>query len=44
MKLFEQEEVQLLEDIILHRRDVRGNRFIQKEVSPSRIGSGQLCL
>lgn len=33
MKLFEQEEVQLLEDIILHRRDVRGNRFTQKEVS-----------
>lgn len=33
MKLFGQEEVQLLEEVILHRRDVRGNRFIQKEVA-----------
>lgn len=32
-KLFTSQEAKILEDIILNRRDVRGNRFINKEVS-----------
>ena len=31
-KLFTEEEVAVLEEIILNRRDVRGNRFLEKEV------------
>jgi nicotinate-nucleotide--dimethylbenzimidazole phosphoribosyltransferase len=31
-KLFGPEEVKILEEIILHRRDIRGNRFLKKEV------------
>ena len=33
MKKFSTEDITTLENIILHRRDVRGNRFINKEVS-----------
>ena len=32
MKVFTPKDIQTLEDIILHRRDVRGNRFIKKDV------------
>ena len=32
-KLFSEQDSQVLEDIILHRRDVRGNRFTQEPVS-----------
>lgn len=35
MKEFTATESQVLEEIILHRRDVRGNRFIQKAVPPA---------
>jgi len=31
-KLFTDQDVAVLEEIILHRRDVRGNRFLQKQV------------
>lgn len=31
-RLFTEEEQELLEEIILHRRDVRGNRFIKKAI------------
>ena len=31
-KLFSEQETALLEEIILHRRDVRGNHFLPKEV------------
>ena len=31
-KIFTEDEAALLEEIILNRRDVRGNRFLQKEV------------
>jgi len=31
-KLFTEQDAAVLEDIIIHRRDVRGNRFLQKEV------------
>lgn len=34
MRTFTTEEVAVLEAIIHHRRDVRGNRFLPKEVSP----------
>ncbi|HTB05932.1 MAG TPA: nicotinate-nucleotide--dimethylbenzimidazole phosphoribosyltransferase [Bacteroidia bacterium] len=31
-RLFSEEEAKVLEDIILHRRDVRGNRFLTKSI------------
>ncbi|MGB1311771.1 MAG: 5,6-dimethylbenzimidazole synthase [Leucothrix sp.] len=36
-KLFNQQDSQVLEDIILHRRDVRGNRFTQEPVSDEMV-------
>jgi 5,6-dimethylbenzimidazole synthase len=36
-KLFTPEEAAVLQDIILHRRDVRGNRFVGREVEPEKI-------
>lgn len=32
MKEFTATQIQTLEEVILHRRDVRGNRFLQKEI------------
>ena len=34
-KLFNEEEARILEEIIFHRRDVRGNKFLQKPVEDS---------
>lgn len=34
---FTQEESKILSDIILHRRDVRGNNFLQKEIDKGRV-------
>lgn len=36
-KYFTAQDVQTLQDIIMHRRDVRGNRFIEKPVEQSVI-------
>lgn len=36
-KIFSAEEATVLQDIILHRRDVRGNRFIDRPVEPEKI-------
>ena len=36
-KLFSDQDSQVLQDIILHRRDVRGNRFTQQPVSDEMI-------
>ena len=36
-KIFKEEEAKVLEDIILHRRDIRGNRFLQTPISEAVI-------
>lgn len=36
-RLFTPEEAAVLQDIILHRRDVRGNRFVDRPVEPETI-------
>ncbi|HXP51047.1 MAG TPA: nitroreductase family protein, partial [Bacteroidia bacterium] len=36
-KLFNEEEARILEEIIFHRRDVRGNKFLQTPVEDSVI-------
>jgi 5,6-dimethylbenzimidazole synthase len=36
-RLFTPEEAAVLQDIILHRRDVRGNRFVDRAVEPEMI-------
>lgn len=36
-KQFSPEEAAVLQDIILHRRDVRGNRFIDRPLEPEKI-------
>jgi 5,6-dimethylbenzimidazole synthase len=36
-KLFTPQEAAVLQDIILHRRDVRGNRFISRPLEPATI-------
>ncbi len=38
-RVFKSEEQQLLEEILLHRRDVRGNRFLNKEIPEDLINT-----